>query len=144
MDYLSQLPVDQNITYLPFSDVSNICKSNTKLHGYCTDPRYKNNWKRLIDNTFGNTVSNYSEKLEKIWNKFGLNKDTYNYIVYTNLVKVLDPITQGMIYYKQGDTKSFENITQKRKFLSMFLIGKKELMKKYLPESDWYFNYNDY
>ncbi len=34
IDYLSQLPIDifiQNITYLPFSDVVNICSGNKKL-----------------------------------------------------------------------------------------------------------------
>jgi hypothetical protein len=45
-DRLSQLPVDvfiQQITYLPFKD--------TTLRGYCSDPKYQNKWKRLIDLT---------------------------------------------------------------------------------------------
>ena len=86
----------------------------------------------MIDNTFSQ-VDNYEEKLNKIWSDLNVNKNTYNYRVYTGLVKLLDPITQAMIYYKQGDMKSFENLTQIQKFLAMFLLGNKDQMEKYLP-----------
>ncbi len=111
IDYLSQLPVDvfiQNITYLPFDDVISVCKTNTTLHNYCSDPKYNNRWRKLIYDTFGN-IYNYQEKLEQIRSNLGLNKGTYNYLVYTHLVKLLDPITQLMIYYRQGDMKSFDD-----------------------------------
>nr|QBK91632.1 MAG: F-box-like family protein [Pithovirus LCPAC302] len=110
IDYLSQLPIDifiHNITYLPFSDVINICSTNQKLHTYCTDPQYNNHWKSLIDNTFS-LVDNYEEKLNKIWLNLKVIKNTYNYQVYTGLIKLLDPITQAMIYYRQLQTRRYE------------------------------------
>ena len=105
IDRLSQLPIDvfiQQITYLPFNNVVKICSVNTKLHDYCTNPNYNNKWKYLIDNTFGNIYS-YQEKLIEIWKELGIGEGVYNYLVYTQLVKFLDPITQLMIYYKQHD-----------------------------------------
>ena len=124
IDYLSQLPVDlfiQNITYLPFDDIVSVCIANQKLHAYCSDPKYTNHWKKLIDNTFSN-IYDYPNKLKEIWVKLGLNKNIYNYLVYTQLVRLLDPITQLMIYYKQGDMKSFDNpkFNDIQRFLAFF------------------------
>ena len=68
IDHLSLLPVDlfiQQITHLPFDNVISICKANKTLHNYCTNSRYTNNWKNLIDNTFGN-IYNYDDHLEDI------------------------------------------------------------------------------
>ena len=51
---------------------------------------------------------------------------------------MLDPITQLMIYYKQGDIESFEdknNFNNTQRFLALFLLGKKEEMVKFLPSS---------
>ncbi len=140
-DYLSKLPVDlfiKEITYLPFDNVITICTSNTTLHNYCTNPKYNIKWRNLIDNTFGN-IYNYQEKLKQIRSKFNLGDGVYNYIVYTQLVKVLDPITQLMIYYRQGDMKSFDSSQYNniQRFLSLFLLGKKDKMMDYLP-SDAY------
>ena len=120
IDYLSRLPIDifiQNITYLPFSDVVNICQSNKKIHNYCTHSRYNIRWKALINNTFSQ-VDNYQEKLNKIWLDLNVTKNTYNYLVYTQLIKLLDPITQAMIYYRQGDMKFFKKFTKTQKFLA--------------------------
>ncbi len=64
IDYLSKVPVDifiKHITYLPFHDVVNVCSTNVKLHLYCNDPRYNNNWKMVIDNNFRNVI--YEDKL---------------------------------------------------------------------------------
>lgn len=120
IDYLTNLSVDlfiQHITYLPFTDVISICSANKKLHGYCMN--YNNHWKRLIDNTFS-IVYDYQNKLREIQTKLGsddspegeskrsLEKQTYNYLVYTQLINILDPVTQAMIYYKQKDWKSFD------------------------------------
>ena len=101
MDQLSNLPVDlfiQSITYLPFSDVINVCSSNEKLHNYCTDKKYNTQWKSLIDNTFS-SIYDYEGKLKNLWTKLGLNEGTYNYIVYVKLIDLLDPVTQATIYY---------------------------------------------
>ena len=135
-DYLSQLSVDvfiKEITYLPFDNVIAICTSNTTLHNYCTNPKYTNNWKSLIDNTFRN-IYNYDNYLKEIRNKLNLGQDVYNYLIYTYLVKLLDPITQLMIYYLQGD-KIFDspNYNNTQRFLALFLLGERDKMKDYLP-----------
>lgn len=137
VDHLSQLPIDlfiQQITYLPFDDVISVCSSNKKLHSYCNDPKYNNKWKSLIDNTFGN-IYNYKDKLKEIWDELNLGGNTYNYLVYTKLVKVLDPITQLMIYYRQGDMSSFNGSEYDNtdRFLAMFLMNRKDLIENYLP-----------
>ena len=135
MDYLSQLPVDifiKNITYLPFDDVISVCSANVRLHSYCNNPKYNNNWKGLIDNTFSN-IHGYYDYLKKIWKDLNYDGEIYNYLVYTQLIKLLDPITQLMIYYKKGDMNSFDsdNFNNKQRLLAMFLLGKKDLIKKY-------------
>ncbi len=55
------------------------------------------------------------------------------------MVKVLDPITQLMIYYRQGDMKSFDSdhFTNIQKYLAMFLLGKVNEMRKYLPNDNY-------
>ena len=137
MDYLSTLPVEifiQNITYLPFSEVTKVCGLNQKLHNYCTDDKYKYYWKTLIDNTFG-SVYNYDDKLRKIWKKLNIPGNTYNYVVYTKFVELLDPITQLMIYHRQNDQESFNDpkFNNEQKFIAMFLLGERGLITKYLP-----------
>ena len=136
IDYLSQLPVDvfiKTITYLPFKDVINICSSNTKLKSFCSDQKYNNRWRQLIDDTLGKTY-NYEENLIKIWNELNID-NVYNYKVYTQFVKLLDPITQLTIYYSQNDIDSFNDpkFNNKQRFLALFLLKNKDEMKKYLP-----------
>lgn len=131
---MDEVPVDiaiKQMTYLPISEVNNICVLNKKYHSYCTDPKYNSRWKLLIDNTYS-SIDNYQEKLNEIWNKLGLPPNTYNYKVYTHLIHTLDKITQSMIYYKQGDHQSFDKLSQTEKFLSMFMLGNKDLIN-YLP-----------
>ena len=123
-----------SVTYLPFRDVISICQVNKKLHKYCTDPKYSIQWKILVQNTFSQ-VHNYEDKLGKIQSNLNLGKDDYNYIVYTQFVKTLDPITQLMIYYRQKDIKSFDEdkFNNTQRFLALFLLGKKEEIKNYYP-----------
>lgn len=137
MDYLSSLPVEvfiQNITYLPFSDVISVCTTNNKLHNYCTNDKYKLYWKQLIDGTFGK-VYGYENKVREVWRKLNLPENTYNYVVYVNMVKVLDPITQLMIYHKQQDQESFNDyrFSDQDRFLALFLLRERGLITKYLP-----------
>ena len=139
IDYLSRLPVDlfiQQITYLPFDDVVNICQANSTLHNYCTNINYNNKWKALINTTFGD-IDNYHEKLKQIWSNLKVNENTYNYLVYTQLVKILDPLTQLMIYYRQNDMKSFNSrkFNNDQRFLAMFLLGEKGEMDKFIDIS---------
>jgi len=129
---METLPSDvffHELTYLPFDAVTSLCQTDKQLHEYCTNTRYENSWRRLIDNTFS-SVDNYQELIKKLLNKYKV----YNYLVYVNLIKYLDPITQAMIYYKQGDKTKFETMFNlKQKYLAMFLLGKKDEMMKYLP-----------
>ncbi len=142
IDRISKLLVDlfiKEITYLPFDNVITICTSNTTLHNYCTNSKYNNRWRNLIDNTFGN-IYNYNDYLKEIRKKLKLGDGVYNYIVYTHLVKLLDPITQLMIYYRQGD-KIFDNPNYNniQRFMALFLLGEKDKMMDYLPSN--YFPY---
>ena len=112
IDHLSQLPIDSfisEITYLPFQDVVWVCSANDKLMSFCSDPQYNPYWKSLIDDTFRD-VPHYQTKLKELWEKLKINPDTYNYLVYTQMVKLLDLTTQAMIYYRQGDIKSFDQL----------------------------------
>ena len=140
MDHLSQLSPDlfiQQITYLPFEEVIVLCTSNKTLHSYCTDPRYSNKWKRLIDTTFGN-IHNYSEILNQIQSDLNPENPSniYNYLVYTQLVKKLDPLTQLMIYYRQKDMKSFDKFPRYQQYLALFLLGEKDAMMNYFLETE--------
>ena len=127
------------VTYLPFRDVASICQTNKFYHEYCTDPKYNIRWKNLIDNTFKH-IYDYPNILTRLWTKLNYDKDnTYNYIIYTQLVKLLDPITQLMIYHKQGDMVNFndnEKFNNTQRFLAMFLLGNVDKMKEYLPPND--------
>lgn len=128
MDLTSQ-PIDlfiTQLTYLPFKDVKNLCSSNKKSFDYCTNPKYNNNWKKLIDDTFGN-IDHYQNKLEELWRELGVAYNTYNYKVYTRLIEYLDIVTQHMIWYKQGDMESFNKINDPNpRYLALYLLGKKD------------------
>ena len=140
IDYLSMIPVDifiKHITYLPFQDVVNVCSTNVKLRSFCSDPRYNNNWKMVINNTFKGSIYAYEDELKELWKNFNMQPNTYNYLVYTQLVNLLDPITQAMIYYRQGDIDTFEKLTKVQKFLSLFLLNKSYEMKNYLPKDKY-------
>lgn len=133
---MEELPIDlfiQQITYLPFNNVTTLCQSNQKFHRYCTDPKYSDRWRRLIEDTFSNSEG-YLENLKLLLDRFG----EYNYHVYTNFVKLLDPITQGMIYYKQKDIDSFNNLTDRQRVLVLFLLGDIKQMKNSFPKAQDY------
>lgn len=137
MDELSNLPVElfvETITYLPFSEVISVCNVNKKTHNYCTDNKYNAHWKRLIDYTFG-SVYGYETMVEDIQRQLGL-IGTYNYLIYVNLVKKLDHITQLMIYYRQNDMDNFNDpkFTKTQKFLALFLLNDINNIEKYLPD----------
>lgn len=58
---MDEIPVDiiiKQLTYLPISEVNNICMVNKKYNNYCTNPRYNSRWKLLIDNTYS-SIDNY-------------------------------------------------------------------------------------
>ena len=139
LDRLGQMGIDvfiQSITYLPFQDVVSVCSANKKLQSYCNNPKYNKHWRRLIDNTFRNTY-NYQNNLIKLWKELNLDPGTGNYRVYTQLVKILDPITQAMIYHRQKDMDSFDQFTKVQKFLAMFLLNQKDKISEYLPNENY-------
>ena len=53
------------------------------------------------------------------------------------MVKVLDPITQLMIYYRQNDEDSFNDprFSDQDRFLALFLLGERGLIGNYLPRT---------
>ena len=112
-DYLSELPPDMlatQLSYLPFSDVINVCVVNKKINKFCTDPKYHPYWKSMIINTYGK-LPEYKKIIEA-------NKDLpFNYHLYTQLINLLDLKTQLNIYEKQGDNKYAERIKNKLKLI---------------------------
>jgi hypothetical protein len=74
-----------------------------------------------------------------MWDKLNLEPDTYNYLVYTKLINLLDPVTQLMIYYRQGDRDSFkgDKYNREQRFLALFLLGETQLAEQYLPSIEY-------
>lgn len=133
----------QQLTYLPFKDVISACQTNQRSLNYCTNPRYNMLWKRLIDSAFSD-IYYYSDKLFEIWKSLNVVPDTYNYLVYTNLIKFLDPLTQLRIYFKQGDMESFnsKDFTDNQRILAYFLLGDKKNVEKH-TSTKYYMMYLD-
>lgn len=133
------------IKYLSFDDVINIASSNSKFHSICFNTKYTNKWKLLIDNTYSD-IYDYEKKLNKIWKLYNLKKGTYNYIVYTQLIKFVDHITKLIIYYKKCDNKFYNGnkLSKVRRFLAMFILGKTKEMEKhktYIMDGQSGYNY---
>lgn len=122
-----KLPVDlffHCIKYLSFGDVISLCSCNKKLRDYGSDPRFSIRWKSLIDQTYSD-VYDYSPLISE-----------NNYLMYVRLINRLDPISRLMIYYRQGDFKSFHNqrYTKIQRFLSLFLLNKQDEMINSFPD----------
>ena len=130
---LDNLPADifiKRVTYLPFDTVVTLCKTE-KYNDYCTSERYSNEWRQIIEDTYKNNVYDYQGKLNKIQKKY----PGYNYLVYTEFVKLLDPAVQGMIYYLQNDKTRFDSLSNEQKFFALFLLNKPNEMEKYNKNS---------
>lgn len=119
------------ITHIPFNEVVSLCSSSENAKSYCMDQKYRENWKSLIDSTFS-YVYNYTEKIKQF-------NGIYNYATYIEMIKLLDPITQLMVYFRQGDMTSFDDkrFTQVQKFLALFLLSQKDIINKYLPNDKY-------
>lgn len=138
---LLQLPDDvfmKHITYLPFSDVISICSSHPELRRKCMND-HGNRWKTLIQNTFGN-IYDYDRKLQEIQRRLRING--YNYLVYTQFINILDPVTQLMIYHKQNDYEMFydSKFNNDQRAAALFLLGEEEELKKYGEDGQIYIN----
>ena len=60
--------------------------------------------------------------------------------MYTKLTNLLDPITQLMIYYRQGDMDMFndsDKFNNTQRFLTMFLLNKMNKIKEYIPDENY-------
>ena len=114
MDYLSELPVDlfmQQITYLPYTSIVAVCSTNRKLHSYCSSSNPR--WKSLIFSTFEN-LEHFRPTLQKIQQQLFEGEDLYDYRVYAQLQsQLLDKVTLGMIFYRQGDIENFNELLMK-------------------------------
>ena len=132
LELLSDDVLGYQITYLPFTDVKQLCETSKRLHNFClgTSSKQSNTWRNIIYNTFG-YLYNYNDILLKLSDN--CDGPCYNYFVYVNFINYLDKVTQLMIYYKQGDLNSFESnkYTDEERFLAFFMLGDKEGMRKY-------------
>lgn len=130
MEDLSPERFIEKLTYLPFDEVVGICQSNNLFQEYCSD-KYKHLWKRLVENTFGDNFD-YHEKLKEVQEKVGTD---YNYLVYVHMVKTLDPLTQAMIYFRQGDMNSFETFSDGVQSLALFILDRNDILQEKFPDS---------
>ena len=107
------------MTYIPFKDVQSLCQTNKRIHDICTNPTYSNDWKKIIDYTYGHTK--YYQDLIKA-------KDLkYDYILYTQLIDSLDPTVQAEIYRRQGDEESYQRV---------LLLERRVLLLKRIDEAN--------
>lgn len=149
MERLTSDLLAKEITYLSFRDVVSLCQTEKRLHSFCMaeTKRDKLIWKNLIQNAFSH-IPNYSDKIKQLSEKYcSVNSNTdsntsedgtrecYNYLVYVNFVKLLDPVTQALIYYRQNDTDSLNQLSKEVKYYASFLLGNMREMMKNTPES---------
>ena len=118
---LTELPVDlffHQLSYLPFRDVISVCSCNTTFHNYGLNPRFLTKWKALINKSYTDVDPSVLSDLHQ-----------WNYLVYTQLIHKLDPISQLMVYYRLSDGESLNDrrFTKEQRFLALFLLNKKEL-----------------
>lgn len=121
-DYLSVLPpplLISRMTYLPFKDVVSFCRTNTRLHDVCMSATYRNEWKALIDDTYG-TYPYYQDLVKA---RPGIE---YNYILYTQLIHELDPHIQLEIYKKQGDEEEVQRVN---KMIDIHILRRMEMAR---------------
>lgn len=112
----------EHVKYISFTDVINLCSTNRQLRSYGT--KYNIHWKALI-NTVYSDIHYYDEYLEEIWVKLKLPKNTYNYIVYTKIIDMMDPITQlSIYYYKDFNIFKSKQYTNTQRSLSLILLNK--------------------
>ena len=142
LELLSDDVLGYQITFLPFTDVKQLCETSKRLNNFClgTSTKQSNIWRSIIYNTFG-YLDNYNDILLKLSEQYNCVGPCYNYYVYVNFINYLDKVTQLMIYYKQGDINSFRSgkYTNTERFLTFFMLGDKEGMKKYELYIDEYY-----
>ena len=145
---LSKLPIDiffHYLTYLSFQDIISLCSCNRKFYNYGINSRYSIRWKFLIDKTYGD-IYDYSNLLSQIQDQVRTDlgsehiKTEHNYLVYTQLINLLDPVSQLMIDYCQNNSVSWNDkkYTKVQKFLALFLLNKRDEIEHWLPGSKYF------
>lgn len=124
------------LTFLTFDDVISVAQTNSKIHSYCMNSRYGTLWKKLTDNIFG-YIFNYHEKLQEVWSNMNVS-NTYNYLVYTNFIKFLDPTSQLVIYHSRNNKTAFNSnrFTNIHRAFAYFFLGDVEAMCRI--DKKWY------
>lgn len=120
---LTNQPVElifKQISYLPLPDVKSFFRVNRRTHDVGTHGRYNMLWKSLTKAIYGEFMW-YDENLKELWQR--THTSGYTYLVYTELVKLFDPVTRLLICNKLGDT-NFESKEYELE-TARFLLGKK-------------------
>ena len=144
---INELSVDiffHYLTYLSSSDIISLCSCNRKFYNYGTNSRFGVRWKFLIDKTYGD-IYDYSSLLSQIQDQVRSDlgsehiKTEPNYLVYTQLIDLLDPISQLMIDYRQNDLLSFNDskFTHNQRFLALCLLNRRYKIEDWLPGSKY-------
>lgn len=79
------------MTYLPLPEVSRLCQSHPVLNDFCTNPKHERYWKKMIEDTYASEpfYQNYISQYPNL---------SYNYVLYTELIKQLPTEVQNKIY----------------------------------------------
>lgn len=83
------------MTYYPFRDVTALCAVNQRMREICTDKKYSNDWKAIIQST-------YKEHTPK--------EGPYDYHTYVKLIDKLPNNVQIDIYRRQQDWDSYYHV----------------------------------
>ena len=83
------------VKFLSFADTAALCACCKKFQHYGLN--YKNHWKSLIERTYQN-VYDYQLKIYEIQKK---RKAEWNYLIYTQIIYLCDPITVATFRYQQ-------------------------------------------
>ena len=95
---ITDLPIDPFIylvKFLSFADAAALCASCKKFNHYGLN--YKNHWKLLIERTYQD-IYDYPSKVSEIQFK---RKSEWNYLVYTQIIYLCDPVTVTTFRYQQ-------------------------------------------
>jgi len=106
---LQDLPADimiYQMTFLKPKDVVNLCQTNKKIRNICVNPVYMNQWRNMIENTYG-SLQEYQQYIRD-------HPDVvYNYGLYTQFLSLLPIDSQLDIYERINDIDSYIQVIDK-------------------------------
>lgn len=119
------------LSYLSLNDLKKIPSISKKYYDLCYDvsPRVSGYWKGRVSSVYRHVLKgeayqdfNIPSKITKI-NKHFHGQDTYkyNYHVYVCLIRMLDPLSQGLTYFNMGDMETFNSLPDQIKYFSYYL-----------------------